>query len=71
MSVSPEHARKEIVHLYYRRYLVEHYGLLKRHDVSIALEFLVWLETFHPTLLAFSDSAQERFRLVREWLKIG
>ncbi|WP_028294429.1 hypothetical protein [Oceanobacter kriegii] len=68
MADSLEQIRDRVVHLYYMDFIKDHFGLLKRPDVCIALEFQVWLETFHPTLAAFGDSGLDKFNKISEWV---
>ncbi|WP_221799724.1 hypothetical protein [Oceanobacter mangrovi] len=69
MTLPLEEVKEHILHLYYMDFLKDHYGLLSRHDVCIALDFEVWLETHHSALMDFGSSKTERFNMIRDWIK--
>lgn len=66
MPLTPEPVR-QLRHLY-NEFLREHIGLTKRHDVSISLEFIVWMQTRHPTLMSASENPLDQLFRVQEWL---
>lgn len=65
-----EALQKQIKHLF-SEYLREHVGVMRRHDICVGLEFLVWLKTRHPTLVNMMDDSEDQLCRIREWLGIA
>lgn len=68
MTAEFEQTKDIVLYLYRTRFLRQHIGIYDRHDVCIALEFLVWLKANHPTVLDFGKSDTETFETIRTWL---
>lgn len=70
MNLTAEQAKNCITHLYVSDYLRHnHIGLKQRQDICVTLEYLVWLQAHHPTLLTFTDNKEQAFTQIKAWLE--